>query len=233
MYDSPNILLYADNDDDFRRNAHSLIAECGIPFIEISSITHLFSAVKKDSGHIIMVATRDLIDIIINLYTTNECKSHVFFVCNFKEAINLPPNKQVKYGDFNNLRDYLISNIKVKNINMKFQPQTPLSKLLRTELENIDISKKYTGFKYIVDLITHWFKNKVINTYSNDLFKEIASINTTTYDIVERDIRHMLVTTWKNSPKFRTAILPNKQTKSTLPAKQILNGLICYLQKII
>jgi len=231
MNNSLNLLLYVDKTVCFRDEVRLLIAKCGIPFIELDGVAHLFSAVKQSNKCIIVVAGQQLFETITSFRNTTNELSHIFFVLKFNPLISV--KNFCTCETLYKLEEYLNINIRLKNIDMRFPNTTLMHRLIRCELNNLDISKKYAGFKYIVDLIDNVLKTKITNPYSSELFKYVASINVTTADIVERNIRHMLTTTWKNSTKFRSAILPKKQDKTSIPAKDILNGIIDYLKQII
>ena len=110
------------------------------------------------------------------------------------------------------------------------QPIPLLSSLIANAFESIGISKKYTGFRYLVDFLRISLASRTSRQSYCKTLDIVAALNGTTRDIVDRDTRHILLSSWKNSPHLRSALL---LTDNHPGAKQILNSLIDYIQGVI
>ena len=107
--------------------------------------------------------------------------------------------------------------------------QSLLNKLIRRELENLQISKKYTGFKYLVDLIEFSFDDK-----SQDLLcllNLVASANQVTTDAVEHNIKHMLLSALRNGKGFKGAI--SQRGVDEHDSKQLIRFVVNYVRSVI
>ena len=111
---------------------------------------------------------------------------------------------------------------------IKLKPLPIVTQIIRTEIENLGISKKYLGFKYVVDIISCAIFNNIEDAYNNNMFEFIASINHVNTHNVERDIRHMLISCYNSCVKIKNIVKISK-----INAKNILNNLIKYLKILI
>lgn len=233
MYNSANLLFFSENRTAVQNQVRSLMVECGIPFRETGSISQVFSALENPNYYaVILISTQELYNTVINTTHLLNATPRLFV---------LYPH-QVTTGDFFNnycettissLKNFLITNIKNFNICVRPQPPVLIQKLVRLELEKLGIGKKYIGFKYIVDLLVNALCNKIFDAYDNELFEYVASINLTTPQSIERDIRHMLLTTWKSSPYFKNTLSTIPFWENEVNAKNILNNLILYLRQVL
>ena len=107
-----------------------------------------------------------------------------------------------------------------------------ITRLIRFEFEKLGISQKYIGFKYLVDTASLALSNHINKIYCTNIFQQIADLNNTSYESVERDIRHMLSTLWQNNKTFKTIISYNLAGEQ-INSKCILTSLIEHLNKVI
>ncbi len=110
------------------------------------------------------------------------------------------------------------------------QPIPILSQLVANKFEKLGISKKYTGFRYLVDFLRITLSNRDIKLNYCNTLDIVATLNSSTRDIVDRDIRHILLSSWENGNHLRSTISLSDQQPG---AKQILYALIDYIQRII
>lgn len=122
----------------------------------------------------------------------------------------------------------IYSNQKLECVNALPQ-QSLLSTLIATEFEKLGISKKYTGFKYLVQFLQIRFSNRLLKLNYSEILGIIANLNNSARDIIDHDIRHILSSSWKNSNKIKSIT----QEQNMPGAKQILYILIDYVQKLI
>jgi len=139
--------------------------------------------------------------------------------CSFK---NLEPFEQ-----------FLLESISLNKINTQPQTQPLLNRVVDIELEKLDISKKYIGFKYLVDFIAKSLSYKYRNYSMPQIFDFVASINNSSYDTIEHDIRHLLLTNWKTNIKLKNALPDLNKIKYQPNAKTILQNLIYYIKQSI
>ena len=107
-----------------------------------------------------------------------------------------------------------------------------IKQVIRIEFDRLCISQKYIGFKYLVDITAFALNNDISNAYCWNLFEQIANINNTSKDSVERDIRHMLSTLWQRNTVFKNRLSANCNSKN-INSKCILNALIKYMSIVI
>ena len=110
------------------------------------------------------------------------------------------------------------------------QPMPLLSHLVANALEGLGVCKKYTGFRYLVDFLRVRLSSRISKPSYCATLDIVAALNRSTRDIVDRDTRHILMSSWKNSTKLRSTIQLNTNQPG---AKQILNNLIEYIWQAI
>ena len=96
-----------------------------------------------------------------------------------------------------------------------------LSKVIRFELEQLEVSKTYVGFNYLVNLLSNELALNT-NHESSAYFSQSENLN--------RDIRHMLQKCWQTNAKFKSSLSRFISPRcGPCPPKLLLNALIEYL----
>lgn len=235
MYQSINLMLYAENNTTSQNLIQSLIINHEIPFKELRSLGLVFSAIKNPRNYIILLIknkeTLTSIETISKIY--HNPQSRIFIVYETEDTIGGFFENFCLSSNLNKLNEFIVNTYQSNKISPPNQPSKLLSKLVTLELENLDISQKYIGYKYLLDLVVNAVSTQCFSTNYIDLFEHTAIYNSASIDTIERAVRHMLLTTWKTSFKFRHILqkfLPNSQNPNS---KKLLNAIIHHIKNAI
>lgn len=235
MYSLSNLIVYYDKNFEHKQDIQTLLINNDIHFKVYNSLKLLFATLKNPQNYII-IAIDNLTTLRELENISHECfdyQNRLFVIFSSPTLIDNFFNNYCTYDHLDKLTTFIHSNIKNKSLICQQQPSTLLNKLICLELQNLGISTKYVGFKYLVGAIVNALsKNFYTNSYI-DLFTNIASTNLETVDTVERDVRHMLRTSWKNNSTFRNVFKSNFNTSSTPKVKDLLEAIINYLKEVI
>lgn len=108
--------------------------------------------------------------------------------------------------------------------------QSLLDKIVRLELEKLNISKKYSGFKYLVDFITFSINDRLSCDYAT-ILNHVAVLNKLSSDAVNHSIKHMMFSSLQNNPSLHLVL--DSHLKSKVDIKSILLGLAAHIYSII
>ena len=94
--------------------------------------------------------------------------------------------------------------------------QNLLNKLIRQELEKLGLAKKYTGFKYITDLLEILLSNPLMDLAEG--FGKISKLNDVSLDTFEHAIKNMLFNCLRQSEILQNTVgeYSNKDIKSII-----------------
>lgn len=228
MQNLTNLFLFCEDGFNQKNNIRSLISQYNIPFKEVDSIANIFLLLKYPSNYFVLAINNKSTynAIVAHLSSANIHPKQVF-------VIFQPNNKQKPpyCQEIEKLNNFILSNIQNKNISTALQTPSLIEKVVRLELENIGILKKYIGFKYLVDLLSIALKQQIDTPYNFEIFTIVGSLNNCLADTIEHDIRHMIISCWKNNQYLKDAV--NYKNNSHISAKNIVNKLIIYLKKSI
>ena len=206
-----------------------LLSRNDIPFNEFETLSELKSLIQNKNNYFIIVC--DMVEIIkyIQAVKSDICKN-IFIVSNINLCNSFATNELDK------LEAEILSLVDCNKINVSLPPLTLTNKLIRQELENLNISKKYTGFKYLVELVNVAITKNMSDAYTVENFEYIASTNNSQASNIERDIRHVISVNWKNydsnaSNILQVTLLP--YINGATNTKNILNALILHVKNII
>lgn len=235
MYQSINLMIYAENNTNPQKLIQSIVASHNIPFKELRSLGLVFSAIKNPSTYLILlIKTRQLLESIKSISKNcPDCQSRIFIIYDSENNIDPFFENFCLNSNLDKVNQFITNISQSKQIFSPRQPSKLLSKLVELELQNLDVSKKYIGFKYLIELIVNAISTQCFSSNYIDLFEYVAILNLASIDTVERDVRHMLVTTWKTSVKFKHILqkfLPNSENPNS---KRILNAIINYIKNAI
>jgi len=232
MYTLTNIITFYDKDFTTKNNINDILISNEISFKEYPSIKMLLPALKNPNNYIIIA--------INNKNTLNEVENVALDCFNYQKRIFV----LFESGDIvdhffqnsyiitqpNHIKQFTQSIKKIKT--PQHQTSTLLKKLVSLELEKLGIPKKYIGFTYLADIVENSLKNNFYaNTYI-DFFANTARKSLEPVDTIERNIRHMLCTTWKNNINFRQTL--RTSCELTKPNSiNILYAVINYLKSVI
>lgn len=233
MYTCIKLNLYCEGWCPVAQEVKSTIIKTGLPFRELHNTTLLFSSLKNPDNIVVaIISSRQLLlQIEEFVKTCHNYQNRIFIVY---KNISLHDNFFIHtcaYPNLNNLSQYLTQG-NIINLNPPTQPSTLLTKLVKYELQKLQIPTKYVGFNYLTQLAVNYLCNNYPpNTYI-ELFEYVASINLASIDTIERDVRHMILTTWKNNTQFRN-ILERSEHIEKPNSKNILNHILAYLKQTI
>ena len=233
MYSSINLIVYSEKGCVYRNDILTSIINTNIRFKELHSITLLFSAIKNPNNLIVIaVNTKEfLITIEKVAKLVYNYQNRVFIIFSSPALIDFFFENYCLISDMNKLEQFIVSNS--HNLFTEYKKSQLLNKLITLELTKIDLSPKYVGFEYLVTILSNIFTNNFHHSSYIELFECVAYNNSHTIDTIERNIRHMLSTTWKNSDIFKTC-LKSTTPKLTRPsARTILDALIIYIKNVI
>ena len=212
------LTFYSDCKDTFSDYVKSCISKYEICFDETNNINELITNINDGLTYAILCIKSPYNNELID----NNCYNKERFVkiLNNEDSI-----------DYNSIVSNFIQTLAIDN-KILFA-HTPLSlevQLVNGELENLGLSKKYIGFKYISDVTIESIKRKILDSYNPSLFKRIAIINQVTEESVERDIRHILAKSWKTSPEIKQ-LFPT--VNKTIPkAHDLLNRVVNHIKSL-
>ena len=233
MYSCIKLNLYCENLCQISQDIKDIFISYGLPFKELRSSTSLFSAIKNhDSIIVIIVSSKSLI-MQLEAFVKNchNYQNRIFIVFTDNSLDDKFFTNSCHHTQTDVFCEFLKSSV-IHNISNPVQPSKLLVKLVKSELEKLQISTKYIGFNYLTQLAV----NYLCNTYSQktyiELFEYVTSLNLASIDTIERDVRHMLLTTWKTNDHFRQEI--QQYTALEKPnSKNILNAVLLYLKSTI
>lgn len=105
-----------------------------------------------------------------------------------------------------------------------------LNRLIRLELEKINISKKYVGFKYLTEILVFSFDRKIQNEGTNVVI-ETANLNGVSVDAINHDIKHMFLNCCRQNDKLCKIL--NGGVVGVCDIKSMLNNLVKYIHQAI
>ena len=233
MYSCIKLNLYCEGWCHVSQSIKEVIIDNNLAFKELHNTTLLFSAIKNPSNIVIVVISSP--QLLAQLETfAQDCHNYqnrVFIV--FKD-VSLSDNfftNTCHYTELNILHNFLNSPA-VTSLNKPRQPSQLLMKLVQSELQALQIPTKYIGFSYLTQLAVNYLCNTYSpNTYI-ELFEYVASINLASIDTIERDVRHMILTIWKNNSHFRDTLQQHAPISKS-NSKNILGAILIYLKSRI
>lgn len=232
MYCKQPLFLFVEN-EDLPDEAKSIIAKVGVTFSLLNNIDDAFNKILINDNYVVFILHNKFLYDSVQQHIENINPSH-FFILNYTPACS-------DAGFFNNytynnetLSQFLIRLIKNSYIDLTPVKSNLITKLIRHELEKIGILKNYVGFKYLTDLMEIALKNRnTSNIHSYENFKTISVINLVNIKTIERDIRHMVIKSWHNSPPLQELTM-NLYGKNFKPvSKKILQALAIYLRSLL
>lgn len=230
MHCLSSLVLYSEPLTSFADDVRSLISECDIPFKEIGNISQIYSHANNPNTYIIiLIQTIEHFNIIKNIMSQPISSHNIFIIhsCDIENDENI--NNLYHFEKLSVVKSVLLYNLNVKHTSVYTQTHSLIYKIIRAELECLEISKKYAGFKYLVDFCA----NSIYNTSLSytELIEIVSKINNSQADIVEHAIRHMLLATLKNSAIFRKTLSLKKKTY--LNNKDMLNIILDHIKTLI
>ena len=231
MHSSTELIFYSERHDSYQNNVRSLIIDCDISFKEVYDISYLFSLIDNPKTCIIMlINTQQHLTEIKNIMTSYN--RHNIFIVYFNNIANDGFfDNFCSYENLEPLKAFLNYHLNNQNNCVYIQTHSLAHRLIRFEFENLEISKKYNGFKFLVDFCINCIYSNPSLSYI-ELLELVAQLNLTTFEIVEHAIRHMLLSTLKSSSRCRK-LLCISSTQSPLSTKDLLNSLVKYLKSVI
>ena len=233
MYSYIKLNLYCDDWHNDAQIVKKQLLKNGQAFKELHNSTLLFSTIKNPGNLIIIVvsSTEFLKQLEPFAKECHNYQNRIFIVFKYPSLDDKFFTNSCDINNLDYMQDFLKSH-KNFNLNNPAQPSKLLTKLVQLELQKLQIPTKYIGFDYLTQLAV----NYLCNTYSSnsyiELFEYVASINLASIDTIERDVRHMILTTWKNNPNFRN-ILQHSNIVEKPNSKNILIALLKYLKNTI
>lgn len=231
MYNLPNLIFYCNSEAKYAIDIRASLTKYNLPFIETDNEIDVFSFAQNPKNYIIFVANTNSTP--LQLIKLSKINKNIFIVYPNEYATNVEIKHYCTHQSLDLLEKYLLANVNLNNISTKLPTSSLLNKLIMLELENLGISKKYIGFKYLVDIITNSICKNTSIPYSAEQFEYIANINSSTPDAIERDIRHMLLSSWKASKTLQITLCSKLSLKQQPNAKSVLINLIRYLKETI
>lgn len=230
MHSLSSLVLYIEPLTSFADDVRSLIYECDTPFKEIGSISQISLHINNPNTYIIiLIQTIEHFNIIKNIMGQSINRHNIFIVhsCDVENNENL--NNLYYFEKLCVLKSALLYNLTIQHSSVYTQTHSLIYKIIRAELEYLEISKKYAGFKYLVDFCVNSICNPILSY--TEVIETVSKINTSQPDIVEHAIRHMLLATLKNSSIFRKTLCLKKKTY--LNNKEMLNIVLKHIKTLI
>lgn len=231
MYSCIKLNLYCEGWCHIAQQVKSIISNIGLPFKELHNCTLLFSAIKTPDNIVVAVVSSRQLLVQLEKFakTCYNYQNRIFIV--YKD-INLHDNFFSNTCNPKSL-DVLSKFLSTTSAtNKPLQPSSLLLKLVEFELKKLQIPDKYIGFNYLTQLAVNYLCNNYpTNTYI-ELFEYVAGINLASIDTIERDVRHMILTIWKNNPNFRN-VLQYKTIIQKPNSKNILSAILTHLKETI
>lgn len=233
MYSSINLILYNEKGSSNRDVILKSMIQSGILFKELNSLPLLFSAIKNPKNLIVVsVKSNKLLNSIEQVAKlSHNYQNRMFMIYSTPALIDHFFSNFCLANNIDSLNKFL--SVNSKNLQTEYNTSNLLNKLIVLELQKLDISPKYVGFNYLASVLTNVFANNFYSSNYIDLFECVAYNNLSTIDTIERSIRHMLSTTWKNSDRFKSCLKSTSSKMSRPSAKAILNALIVYMKTVI
>ncbi len=224
MYNYTNLLVYNKDETSLGERVDLLLKSLPFSFITFETIEDILTQSQdKRCSNLIVVHNPDIYNKLNSIDLPSTAYDNFIIVYHDNQ---LPISKFAKYYTEKNL-DNLYSLLALLN---------PVSipdfaqKMVRIELEKLNLSKKYLAFKYIVDIICHSLYTNTNDPFSTNTLSYIAKINNTSWNSVERDVRHMLVSNWNANEIFKSAIY-KYITRTDINTKILLTALIDYIKE--
>lgn len=235
MYHSINLILYSEKGTLISPDICSIITEQNVPFKQLNSLPLVFHAIKNPQNYIIVLArTKEFLNMIENI--SKECHNYqnrIFIIYSHNELIDYFFENYCTIDNLSKLKVFINSISLSLNILPSNNTSSLLYKLIHFELEKLGLSNKYIGFKYLINVLTNALgSNFYCNEYIN-LFECASRTYSTPIDTIERDIRHMLLSNWKNNLKFKENLLKTNHQIQKLNGKTLINAIITYLKNTI
>lgn len=223
----PRLLFYAERDTKFNDKIRAEFFKYSLPFIEISDGIELLNALASHNFNIIMrIDSQDLYNKVVNIVNKEQISASSFMIIHEN-----PTFSASQYQSTNNI-DEIVRYILLLSANNKInmQPPTPsiVQRILAMEMEKVGISKSYIGFKYLVDLLVLNVLDRQSLISLDEKFEKLAILNNISKECIERDLRHMLNSCWKNSDTFRDTLLNFNKSTFTINFKNLISVTIKY-----
>lgn len=234
MYSLSNLIVYSEKEIEFKNEVISTIVEFDISFKELHSLTLTFSAIKNPQNYIILLAkSKEFLTTIENIAKgCHNYQERIFVIYNSDEIEDCFFNNSCNRHQLYTLKSFISKALSSQAITPSNNTSTLIYKLVELELHNLEIPAKYIGFKYLAEILTRALSTNFYACDYIDFFQYSARIHLATIDTIERDVRHMLLTTWKKSQKFRDLIQENNHIEKP-KAKVIFNAILSYLKRVI
>ena len=233
MYSCIKLNLFCEGWCSIAQDVKRVIVNQGVPFKELHNSSLLFSAIKNPNNIIIIVVSTQQLLAQLETFakSCHNYQNRIFVVFKNKSINDNFFSNYYTYDNTINLSQFLSSpafTVQTKST----QPSQLLTKLVQYELQKLQIPTKYIGFNYLTQLSVNYLCNNYSSNTYIELFECVASINIASIDTIERDVRHMILTTWKNNPNFRN-ILQRHSNIEKPNSKNILLSLLSYLKSKI
>lgn len=233
MYTCVRLNLYCEDYNPIATDIKNIITNTGTPFKEIRNSTLLFSAIKNPNNIVIVAVTSR--NLLAQLEEFSKCchnyQNRLFIILKDSSLNDHFFNNHTSFANLAKLSTFL-KHVNSSGLSNPLQTSNLLVKLVQYELQKLQIPTKYRGFTYLTQLAVNYLCNNYpINTYI-ELFEHVANINLASIDTIERDVRHMLLTTWKNNVNFCNKL----QLKTPIEkpnSKNILSAILSYLKSTI
>lgn len=231
MKERTHLLFYYEDETAFTDKIRAEFFNRSIPFLEISNKSDFFDALESKNYNIVMqINSQNMCDKIIDVAEKQEIPSTAFIIISEKQ---LQCSRYILTNKLDDVIKYILSLALTYSINMRPINHSVIHKVVSAELEKIGITKTYIGFKYIVDLIVLCLKDRKSLIPLDAKLDKVALVNSINKASVERDIRHMLNTCWKNNEVFRNVLLSIDNYKFILNFKNLLSYTIKYFLTIV
>ncbi len=217
--DNTSLIFYSDCENEFTSNIRCCILKFGISFDESDNLNEIISSIQSHSVYAIMCVKSEFSNKLID----KSCAEHSNY---FIKIVNNSSS-----SNYNEIVSSFISSLANKSIPLTPKPIPFAVQIVNSELEKLNLSKKYIGFKYISDIVIEAIKRNINDVYTPSLFQRVAILNNVAEDSVERDIRHILMKTWRNCPQFKQNL--SNINKPKVKAHDILNAIVEYIHNII
>lgn len=227
MYNYINLLLFNPPNNRLNANICSILNKSHLPFKHVDSIDVIIAESIKSACYAIIVVDDEQTYQFLNSATlpSNVLDSiHIIYSKNQQPISQFP----VYYSEKSlyNLTSFLNS------ITPLHIPQFT-KKIVSNELEKLNIPKKYTAFKYVVDIISRALYSNNLDPFSTNALRHIAFINRTSWTNVERDVRHMLTCNFNSNPALAKIIYNTVDSDTEINTKVVLLCLIKHIKSVI
>lgn len=233
MYSLSDLIIYTEPGIQDVNTIKRILIECNATFKELNSLKLVFSAIKNPQHYVIIaVHSRDMLHKIEDIAKLCfDFQNRIFIIFSSTGLNDNFFNNTCHLSQLHILKDFIKNKVCCNNIYPQ-QPHTLLYKLIKLELEKLDLATKYIGFEYLAESLTNALSTQFYTDNYIDIFQCVATSHLSTIDTIERNIRHMLSTTWKNSAKFKYILSTNCKIEKP-NSKNILKAIIEYIKKVI